>query len=143
MPRDVVPILRSPRRASDKQVEIAVIRQNQVRFVADEEPVVDVDAVSGELVDLGEQRLRIDDDAVADDADDVRMQNAGRNQAQHEFRAVDVHGVAGVVSALVPRDDIEPRRQQVDDFSFSFVAPLRAEHREIHHRVTILPSNDG
>ena len=60
-----------------------------------------------ELVDLGEQRRRIDDHAVADDARHAGMQNAGRNQAQHELRAVDVDGVSGVVAALIPRDDIE------------------------------------
>ena len=54
-----------------EQIEIAVIRQNQVRLVADQHAVADVDAVPRQLVDLGEQRLRIDDDAVADDAGDA------------------------------------------------------------------------
>ena len=93
-----------------------------------------------QLVDLGEQRLRVDDDAVADDAGDAGMQNARRDQPQHEFRAVDVDRVAGVVAALIAGDDVELRRQQIDDFSFAFVAPLRAEHSEIHHRATILLS---
>ena len=88
-----------------QQVEVAVIRQDEVRLVADDNPVADVDAGAGELVDFGEQRLRIDDHAVADDARDAGMQNAGRNQPQHELRAVDVHGVPGVVSALIPGDD--------------------------------------
>ena len=69
------------------------------------------------------------------------MQNAGRNEPEHELRAVDVDGVSGVVSALIARDDIEAGCQQVDDFSLAFVAPLRAEHSEIHSRPTILPSN--
>ena len=55
-----------------QQIELAVIRQDQVRLVADEQPVADVDAGRGQLVDLGEQRLRIDHDAVADDAGDAR-----------------------------------------------------------------------
>ena len=72
MPRDVVPILpfAAPRFA--QQVELAVIRQDEVRLVADDQPVADVDAGLRELVDLGEQRLGIDDDAVADDAGDRR-----------------------------------------------------------------------
>ena len=86
----------------------------------------------GELVDFREERLRIDDDAVADDAGDAGMQDAGRNQPQDELRAADVHRVAGVVSALIARDDREMRREQVDDFAFAFIAPLRTEHREIH-----------
>ena len=86
----------------------------------------------GQLVDLGEQRLRIDDHAVADDADDAVVQDAGRDQVQHELLAVHVHGVAGVVAALIARDDREVRRQQVDDLALAFVAPLRAENRDVH-----------
>ena len=45
----------------------------------------DVDAEPRQFVELGEQRLRIDDDAVADDADDAGVQDAGRNQVQDEL----------------------------------------------------------
>ena len=115
-----------------QQVEVAVVRQDQVRLVADEEPRADVDAVSRQLVDLGEQRGRIDDDAVADDAGDARMQDARRDEVQDELGAVDVDGVAGVVSALIARDDVETRRQQIDDLALAFIAPLGAEHAQIH-----------
>src|SRR5206468_10795850 len=124
-----------------QQIEIAVIRQNQVRLVADDDPIADVDAVPRQLVDLGEQRLRIDHDAVADDARDAAMQNARRNQTQDELRAVDVDGVAGVVAALKPRDEREVRREQVDDLSFSLITPLRSKDGEIHKRSKILPAN--
>ena len=40
-----------------QHVELAVIRQDQVRLVADEQAIADVDAEPGQLVDLGEQRL--------------------------------------------------------------------------------------
>jgi hypothetical protein len=52
-----------------------VIRQNQVRLVADDQTVADRDAGLRQLVDLAEQRLRIDDDAVADDAGDAVVEN--------------------------------------------------------------------
>ena len=42
------------------------------------------------------------------------------------FVAVDVDGVTGVVAALIARDDVEARRQQIDDLALAFVAPLRA-----------------
>ena len=58
--------LAAPRLA--QQVELAVVRQDEVRLVADDQPVADRDAGGRELVDLGEQRLRVDDHAVADDA---------------------------------------------------------------------------
>ena len=48
------------------------------------------------------------------------------------MRAVDVDGVAGVVAALIARDDREVRRQQVDDLALAFVAPLGAQHCDVH-----------
>ena len=56
------------------------------------------------------------------------MQDAGRDEAQDELGAVDVHGVTGVVSTLIARDDGKMRRQKIDDLAFAFIAPLRAEH---------------
>src|SRR5262249_49456504 len=117
-----------------QQIEVPVVGKDQVRLVADHEPPLDVDSVSGQLIDLGEERLQIDDDAVPDDAGQLAMQNAGGDEAQHEFRAVDVHGVSCVVPALVPCHDIEARGEQIDHLTFSFVAPLRAEYGEIHSR---------
>ena len=84
--------------------------------------------VPGQLVNLREQRLRIDDHAVADDTGDAAVQNAGRDQAQHELHAVHVDGVAGVVSALVTADDGKMWREEIDDLAFAFVTPLSAEH---------------
>ena len=121
------PALAAPRFA--EEIEVAVIRQDQVRLVADDEPVADVDAGLCQLVDLGKQRRRIDDDAVADDAGDAGVQDARRQQAEHELAAVGVDRVAGVVPALVARDDRKVRRQQIDDLALAFVAPLRSEHR--------------
>ena len=56
------------------------------------------------------------------------MQDAGRQQPQHELASVGVDGVAGVVAALIAGDDREVRRQQIDDLALAFVAPLRSEH---------------
>ena len=67
------------------------------------------------------------------------VQNAGRQQPQHELAAVGVDRVAGVVPALIARDDREIRREQIDDLALAFVAPLRAEHGDVHN-CSILPS---
>ena len=53
-------------------------------------------------------------------------------QPQDELAPVRVDRVAGVVSALIARHDREVRREQVDDFAFALVAPLGAQHRDIH-----------
>ena len=114
-----------------------MIRQDDVRLLADQQPAVDGDAGARQLVDLLEQRLRIDDHAVADDAGHAGMQDAGRNQVQHELLAVHIHGVAGVVTALIARDRRKVRRQHVDDLAFAFVAPLRAENGDVRLHPTV------
>jgi hypothetical protein len=108
-----------------------VVRQNDVSLLADEQVAVDIHAHPRKLVHLLEERLRIDDDTVADDAGDARMQNARRNQMQDELRPFHINGVSSVVPALVPRDSREMRRQHVDDLPLAFVAPLRAEHCDV------------
>jgi hypothetical protein len=133
MPRDVVPIFRSPRRASASS-RVAMVREDDVRFLADEQAAGDVDAQPRQLVHFGKQRDRIDDDAVADGTDDAGMQDAGRNQMQHELLAADVDGVPGVVSALVAANDRKVRREEIDDLAFAFIAPLGAEHAQVHAR---------
>ena len=50
---------------------------------------------------------------------------------QDELLAVDVDRVAGVVSALIARDDRKARRQQVDDLALALVAPLGAQHCDV------------
>ncbi len=60
------------------------------------------------------------------------MQDARRDEPEDELRAVDVHGMPGVVSALVAGDDVEARRQQIDDLALAFIAPLSAEDTQIH-----------
>ena len=43
--------------------------------------------------------------------------------------------MAGVVTALISRDDVEMRREEIDDLALAFVAPLSAQDREIHNVV--------
>ena len=117
-----------------EHVELAVIRQDEVGPVADEQPALDVDAEPLQLVHLGEQRRRIDHHAVADDADDAGMQDARRDQVEDELLAAHVDRVAGVVAALVPADHRELRRQQIDDLALALVAPLGAQHGDVHGR---------
>ena len=105
MPREVVPILRSPRRASDSRSRSRWYGRIRCALSLTTSRLPTSMPLLRQLVDLGEQRLRIDDHAVADDAGDAGMQDAGRNQPQDELLAVDVDGVPGVVSALIPRDD--------------------------------------
>jgi hypothetical protein len=109
-------------------------------FLAHEQTAVHRHAQPAELVHFLEQRLRVDDDAVADDAGDARVQDARRDEVQHELLTVNVNGVPGVVPALVARHRRKMRCQHVDDLPLAFVSPLRAEHGDIglHHWPTIV-----
>ena len=129
--------LAAPRLA--QHVELAVVRQDEMRLLADQQPIADVDAEPRQLFDLLEQRLRIDDDAVADHAQDTVVQDAGRDQVEDELLSVDVDRVAGVVPTLIARHDRKRRRHQIDDLAFAFVAPLRAQHHDIH-RLLLYPT---
>ena len=115
-----------------QHIQLAVVREDDVRLLADQQPPVNGDAHPGQLVDLLEERLRIDHDAVADDAGDARMQNAGRDEMEDELGSLHQHRVAGVMPALVARDRRKVRRQHVDDLPFALVAPLRAQHCDVH-----------
>src|SRR5262249_20130296 len=111
-----------------EQVQVPMVRQDQVCFVTDHDPAFDIDSSSRELVHLREKRLRIYDNTIADDAGDPGMQDTGRNEAENELGSVCVHGVAGVVTTLITSNDREAGRQQVDDLALAFVAPLRTDH---------------
>ena len=75
-------------------VEHAVIGQNQMRAIADEQILADRDADLSQAFDFGDERDRIDDHAVADDANFAAPQNAGRNQMQDVLGPAMDDGVA-------------------------------------------------
>ena len=126
--------LATPRFRQD--VQLAVVGQDDVRLLADQQTPVHGDAHPRQLVDLLEERLRVDDNAVADDAGDAGMQDAGRNEMEDELGALHIDRVAGVVAALVARDGRKVGRQHVDDLPFALVAPLRAQHCDVHRGIS-------
>src|SRR4029077_7391479 len=62
-----------------QQIEIAMVREDQVRLLADHDSCTDVDTGASQLVDLAEQRHWIDHHAVADHAGNAGMEDAGGN----------------------------------------------------------------
>ena len=75
----------------------------------------------------------VEDDAIADDADFARPKDAGWDEVENVFDAGADDGVAGVVAALRADDDIGFVREEIDDFSFAFVAPLGSDDDGIWH----------
>src|SRR5437016_4801890 len=119
-------------------VQKLVTGQRQVGAVGDVQLAVDLDAARRQCVKLGEERLRVQDDAVADDADGA-LEDAGRDLVQHELPGPGVHRVAGVRAPLVAHDEIGALGEHVDDLPLPLIAPLgpddddavtlRSEHR--------------
>jgi hypothetical protein len=93
------------------------------------------DASCLELVDLLEQDAGIDDAPGPDDADRAGIEDSGGDVAEGEALAVADDRVAGVRTALVAAHDVGPLREEVDNLSLAFVAPLRAhDHSRRHGR---------
>ena len=68
--------------------------------------------------------MRVEHDAVADDAFAAGAEDAAGDELQDKLLAVDDDGVAGVVAAGVAGDDVELFAEDVDDLALAFIAPL-------------------
>ncbi len=55
---------------------------------------------------------------------------------ENEFLLADQYCVAGVVAALIARDDVETIAKKIDDLPLAFVSPLRAENNNVAHAQT-------
>ena len=115
-----------------ERVELLVVREDQMRVAAHEQPAA-VDALLSEPVELREQHRGVDHDAVADDRRDVVVEDAARHQLQSERLTADDDRVPGVVPALVADDDLHLLGDEVGELALALVAPLRADHDRCGH----------
>ena len=133
MPRPVVPILRSPRAASRARSSAPCSGRISGGVLGDaERGGRDFEALGADPVHFGEQRLGVDDDAVADDPE-LAADEAGGQQGELVGLVADDERVAGVVAALEADDDLGAAGQPVHDLAFAFVAPLGADHGDVGH----------
>ena len=129
-----------------RAVEEGVGREDDVGAVGELQVLAHLDARGPEARDLGDEGPRVDDEAVADDVQDPLPADAGRDEAEGEVAVFELDGVAGVVAALVARDDVEGGGDQVDDLPLPLVAPLPPDdHEGVAGRIhrTILPAGAG
>ena len=125
-----------------RQFDHAMVGQDHVSAIGDEKISVDLHASLAQRAYFFQKRHGIENHAVADHAAAARPQHAARNQLQNKLLAVDDDGVAGIVAAGIAGHDGEVLRQNVDDLSFAFVAPLGADnyrglaffHCQLRHR---------
>ena len=120
--------LLASRRAFGGQLDHAVVGQDDLRAVGDEEMAVDIDAELAHAVDFAEECNGIEHHAVADDAFAARAKHAAGNELQDELVLANDDGVPGIVPAGVARHGGEPLAEHVYDLSLALVAPLGAQH---------------
>jgi hypothetical protein len=68
----------------------------------------------------------VEDDAITNYVEDVGVENAARHLVQHVLLAIEGEGMAGVGATLKAGYGIVGGGEYVNDFPFSFVAPLEA-----------------
>lgn len=102
-----------------------------------------VNAAGRQMVHLAEKDRRVQHHAVADQTDFAVVQDAGRDEVQNGFLALDLDGVPGVVAALKADNDLAPGAEHVHNLALALVAPLRADDDRVRHCFTCLESACG
>src|SRR6185503_15515536 len=110
------------------RVEQLVIWQDQMSAVAHVEAALDVDAILDEAIDLGEQRVRIEHDAVAYRAAHAFVQDAAGNLVQDKRVIAQNDGMARVRAALIADHPIRALGEDIHELALALVAPLRTHH---------------
>ena len=86
------------------------------------------------MLDLSEQLGAVDDDAVADEAELIGVEDAGGDEMKLELSEFVDDGVAGVVARRVTGYDMRFLCQEVYDPPLAFVPPLAAHNHYRRHR---------
>ena len=111
------------------EVDVAVVGHDDVGIEVDAKlRGRHADTACGQRIELTKEHIAVDDHAAGDDADLIGVQDARRQQVQNRLlrpvAPVDHQRVAGVVSALIPHDEVALLGKEVDHFALPFIAPL-------------------
>jgi len=104
-----------------------------VGAAADPQAPFDLDPLRFEAADLFDEALRVDDGTVADNGMDLPREDSRGDVVQRELPGAAAHCVARVGAPRIAGNDVETRRQHVDDLAFPLVAPLTADQHDIRH----------
>src|SRR6266545_4414748 len=80
-----------------------------------------------QAIGLFKKRFRVDHHAIAEHAGLTRVNNSRRKQMQYERLVAHLHGVAGVMAALIASNNVEVFGQKVNDLPFALITPLRTD----------------
>lgn len=107
--------------------------EDEVRTVGDEELLgIDGDALAFEGGDFLAKADGVEDDAIANHVLLAWPENAGGDEVEDVFLALDDDGVPCVCAPLAADDQVGIFGEQVYDFAFSFISPLEAYDYGIH-----------
>ncbi len=110
-----------------------MVLNHQVGTVTNKQPVAEINAALFQILKFFGQTERIDHQTVADYALHAGAENAGRCQMQDILLVADFHRMTGVIAALITDDPVRVCGQNVNDFAFTFIAPLSADQNCIRH----------
>src|ERR1700722_15116480 len=105
-----------------------MVGQDHLGAIRYKQLFIDVDPQVAQLADFLKEGQRVEHHAVADHGTAVRPQHTARDQLQDEFLSPDDDGMPGVVPACIPCHHRKPIGKNVDDLSFSLVAPLGTQY---------------
>ena len=104
-------------------VEVLVPGHDDVGVARDAQAVAG-EALALDVLELLEDDRGVNDAAVADDRQDVFVDDARRNLVECEVVSIGDNGVAGVGATAVAADHVEVTGDEVGDLTLALVAPL-------------------
>ena len=110
----------------------AVVLRDDVGISADDE-LGDIHSAGTQRIELLEQHLDVDDDAVRDDRNDSLGQDAARQQVQRILLVADDDRVTGVVATVELHDVVDATAKKVGGLALAFVSPLGADDDDSWH----------
>ena len=106
--------------------------------IADVKAAGDVDAVFGEHLDFGNESGGIDHNAGPNYGVLLGAEDATGDELEDKAVTADDHRVPGIMPAGNARDVVKATGKIVNDLSFTFVSPLRADHDDRFHSEALL-----
>jgi len=101
-----------------------VIRQNDWTARTDLEPRTNVNAALLKDLDLADQMVNVEHDAIADEAIDALPNDSRGHQVELVDLVADHQRVPGVVTTLEANDPLGMIGQPVNDLAFALITPL-------------------
>ena len=99
----------------------------------DEKAILERDSCRLQGAELLAETIRKDDHPITDDTGRPGMKDARGNVVEKELLFADLDGMAGIGATLIPGDNVDVRREHVDDLPLALVTPLRTDHSNAGH----------